>query len=77
MTTTADRQHAAEVAALLCLQQRYGISHVEVVQTRLLELCHLADLIRAHTDHLDPATATTEEVNAGVLRAVQAFTAEF
>jgi hypothetical protein len=77
MTKTADRQHAVEVAALLCLQQRYGISHTEVATTRLSELLHLTDLIRAHTDHLDPVTAGADAINAGVLRAVQAFTAEF
>ena len=77
MNDTYDRQHAAEAAALLCLHHRYGITQAEVATTRLNELLHLADLIRAHTDHLDPATDGADAINDGVLRAVQAFAAEF
>jgi len=77
MTQTIDRQQAAETCALLCLQERYGITAAEVAATRLLELCHLASLIRAHTDQLDPAADGQDAIDAGVLRAIEAFTAEF
>ena len=73
----ADRQRSAETAALFFLSLRNGISPGEVGATRLLELCHLADLIRTHTDQLDPATDGQEAIDAGVLCALQAFTAEF
>ena len=77
MTQTINRQQAAEVCALLCLEQRYGISHAEVADSHLPELLHLASLIRAHTDQLDPVTCGQDAITAGVLRAVEAFTAEF
>lgn len=77
MTPTINRQQAAEICALTCLEQLYGISHAEVADTRIPELLHLASLIRAQTDQLDPATAGKDAIDAAVQRAVEAFTAEF
>ena len=77
MTPTINRQQAAEICALNYLEKLYGISHAEVAETRLPELLHLASLIRAQTDRLDPSTCGQDAITAGVLRAVEAFTAEF
>ena len=72
-----NRQQAAEICALNCLEQFYGINHAEVAETRIPELLHLASLIRTHTDRLDPATCGQDAIDAAVQRAVKAFTAEF
>ena len=77
MTPTINRQQAAEFCALTCLEKLYGISHAEVADTRIPELLHLASLIRAHTERLDLATCGQDALDAAVLRAVKAFTAEF
>ena len=77
MNNTYDRQHAAEFCALTCLETLYGISHAEVADTRIPELLHLASLIRAQTDQLDPATAGKDAIDAAMRRAAEPCTAEF
>jgi len=77
MNATDNRQWAAETCALLCLQERYSLTAAEVATTRFSELLHLASLIRAHTDQLNLATCGQPAIDAGVMRAIAAFTAEF
>jgi hypothetical protein len=77
MTPITNRQRSAEVAAMRVLEMRYGANCLEVAETRIPELLHLASLIRAQTDHLDPETCGQQAMTAAVLRAIDTYTAEF